>query len=407
MFCVNYKDHPHIEDVEFIDVPPVEGVKDATIAQLVRLFANQYNFNHDDVLIIGDADMVVAKNIFTAPLPASYGFDLTGRSEIPMCYVEATAAQWLEMMGASHLSIPDKAFSETWEDYWSTDQQLLTAKAKEYGFDRITFVDRGNNNKHGLPTGRWDRHDWSNVPDDIIDVHMVRNDWPKQFEVCKRLWPGDNFGWLADYAISVGGATQLASMISDKKKKEVYQLHLNDLAKKCPEWLQGVSNWSNHRPMLLLALSLSSHLRVTELGSGDGSTKYLQDYCDEHSRLFESLDGNKEWCEKTGSRYVENWDALIAEQNKYMHSVIFIDHAPGERRWSDTVALANSADILVLHDTEEGGAGDYKWNQAIPNFRYHLHYNRHGGGAGASMVSNTIDVTVYKGLTLGAFRFDD
>lgn len=178
----------------------VEGVKDSTLAQLGRLFAHQIlqGIPDDAVIITGDADMVIAKDIFTHEGDiVSYGFDLTGRSEIPICYVKATAAKWRELMG--EFTIPPKAYSDKWEDYWSVDQQLLTQHAHEYGMGRITFVDRGNQNKHGLPTGRWDRHDWSHIPDDIIDVHMKRNDWDAQIQVFQRLWPGEDYSFILKF----------------------------------------------------------------------------------------------------------------------------------------------------------------------------------------------------------------
>lgn len=176
---------------------PHEGVKDSTIAQVQRLF-EWMKCQPDDILVTGDADMVIAKDIFTHEGDiVSYGYNLTGRSEIPICYVKATAAKWKELMG--EFTIPPKAYSDKWEDYWSVDQQLLTQRAHEYGMNRITFVDRGNQNKHGLPTGRWDRFDWAHIPDDIIDVHMKRNDWDAQIQVFQRLWPGEDYSFILKF----------------------------------------------------------------------------------------------------------------------------------------------------------------------------------------------------------------
>lgn len=179
---------------------PHEGVKDSTIAQVQRLF-EWMNAQPDDIIITGDADMVIAKDIFTHDVSQgqiiSYGYDLTGRSELPICYVKATAGKWRELM--REFTIPEKAYSERWEDFWSVDQQLLTQRANEYGMEKITFIDRGNQNKHGLPTGRWDRHDWNHIPEDIIDVHMKRNDWDAQIEVSQRLWPGEDYSFILKF----------------------------------------------------------------------------------------------------------------------------------------------------------------------------------------------------------------
>lgn len=144
-----------------------------------------------------------------------------------------------------------------------------------------------------------------------------------------------------------------------------------------------------------------------ELGSGEGSTPYLRKYCQGAGRTFRSFDNSEEWCEKTGASYVGNWDDLIEKTLQYHHGVIFIDHAPGERRHLDAIALANAADILVLHDTEVGGAGNYMWDKAWPHFKYRLNYNKTGGGAGATAVSNKIDLNQFRGLKLGEYQFDN
>lgn len=183
-----------------------DGVKESTLAQLSRLFAHTF-FKDEDILITADADMVIARDIFTHDVSQgqiiSYGYDLTGRSELPICYVKAIAAKWRELMG--EFTIPEKAHSDKWEDYWSVDQQLLTQRAREYGMDKITFVDRGNQNKHGLPTGRWDRHDWAHIPDSIIDVHMKRNDWEAQIQVAERLWPGEDHSFITKFREALNG----------------------------------------------------------------------------------------------------------------------------------------------------------------------------------------------------------
>lgn len=172
-------------------------------------------------------------------------------------------------------------------------------------------------------------------------------------------------------------------------------------------FLTGVTgNWNNHLPLLYLSLCLTEDA-VMELGSGDGSTAYLRSYCEAHGRRFQTFDNNKMWCDKTGSEFIEDWNPLIAGAAGANRGLIFIDHAPGERRADDAIKLANAADILVLHDTEEGGAGDYKWDKAWPHFTYRLNYNKNGGGAGATAVSNKIDLNRFRGLCLGQFTFDN
>lgn len=187
-----------------------------------------------------------------------------------------------------------------------------------------------------------------------------------------------------------------------------YQELLDDIAENDRHgFLKGIeNNWCNHRGMLLLAMYLTEGL-VVELGSGEGSTPFLRQECEATGRDFRSFDNNKEWCDKTGAEYIEDWDGLLTQLSGTKIGLLFIDHAPGERRSGDALYMANEADVLVLHDTEEGGAGDYRWNLLWPAVLHRLNFNRLGGGAGATAVSNTIDLNRFRGLSLGQYTFDD
>lgn len=168
-------------------------------------------------------------------------------------------------------------------------------------------------------------------------------------------------------------------------------------------FLQGINgNWDNHRICLLLALALTEG-RVFEYGAGEGSTPYLRAYCKENKRNFYTLDSNKEWANKMESIYVENWRT---SPEWFQCGVAFVDLAPGEDRVYAILQLHEKADIIVIHDTEEGGAGDYKFEKIWHLFKYRLNYNRLGGGAGATAVSNKIDLNQFRGLKLGEFAFD-
>jgi len=175
------------------------------------------------------------------------------------------------------------------------------------------------------------------------------------------------------------------------------------------EFLKSVTgNWNNHLPLLLLALRLTDNAfertDVVELGSGLGSTKYLRDYCGERSRYFNSYDNNKEWAEKCGAQYVDDWDGAPIWQSC---GLLFVDHAPGEHRKVAIERMKDKAEIIVIHDTEEGGQGDYRFDTIWHLFKYRLNYNKTGGGAGATAVSNTIDLNRFRGLSLGQFTFDN
>ena len=172
-------------------------------------------------------------------------------------------------------------------------------------------------------------------------------------------------------------------------------------------FLSNVDNWSSHRPLLYLALQLTneSKLPVLEMGCGEGSSHYLQNYCNETDRKLVSYDSNKEWAEKYNSVFVDDWwnRPDIFETN---YSVAFIDHAPGEHRWIAIKKLVDKCDIIVFHDAELFGAGDYKYENIRHLFKYELDYNLIGGGAGCSAVSNKINLDVFKVCSLTNFKFD-
>lgn len=170
------------------------------------------------------------------------------------------------------------------------------------------------------------------------------------------------------------------------------------------KFLEAVTgNWNNHLPLLLLGLHLTTG-DIYEYGSGEGSTKYLRDYCQANNRSFHSYDSNEEWAIKTGATHVEDWET---EAQWFGCGLAFVDLAPGEYRRIAIEHLATEADIIVIHDTEEGGAGDYKFDRIWRLFKYRLNYNKTGGGAGATAVSNKIDLNKFRGLKLGAYQFDN
>lgn len=152
--------------------------------------------------------------------------------------------------------------------------------------------------------------------------------------------------------------------------------------------------------MLLLGLQVSKG-DVVELGSGEGSTMLLRNYCEDHERKFTSYDNNEDWALKTGAIWIRDWQTDIEWVNPC--GLLFIDSAPGEFRREMLMIMHSLADVIVIHDSEENGAGDY--NLDFSMFKYRLNYNLRGGGAGTTMVSNKIDVTKYEGDFYG-YRFE-
>lgn len=189
------------------------------------------------------------------------------------------------------------------------------------------------------------------------------------------------------------------------KQDELNWLTANDELRENSFLKKSENNWDTHRPMLLLGLHLTDPSSgVIEMGCGYGSTPFLRSYC-KGVRILLSFDNSEDWACKMNERYVPDWDKSDIWQQPC--GLLFVDHAPGEHRWKAIAAMVDKADIIVYHDNEIGGAGNYQYSRIEHLFKYSLHYNRNGGGAGCTMVSNKIDVSAYRGLSLGQFKFDE
>lgn len=151
-----------------------------TQVQVSRLFAGKYI--EDGMVMLGDVDMIPLANYWnpTADHITVYGFDLTGRSQYPICYIAMTAEKWRRM-------IPEKTMPELLNKYpnaksddfykwWGVDQEIITERINQRKEkDELVLIDRGFTNR--LAKGRVDRAAWEqtiNSPDQKIDAHCLR-----------------------------------------------------------------------------------------------------------------------------------------------------------------------------------------------------------------------------------------
>jgi hypothetical protein len=161
------------------------------------------------------------------------------------------------------------------------------------------------------------------------------------------------------------------------------------------QFCKDMTNDNNHRLLLWSALKATKG-NVVEFGSGWGSTQYLRKYCKDSKRTFLTFDYTEDWAKLHQSTFVNDW-AIINPTG----GVILIDHSPGEQRYKCIQRLKDNFDIFVLHDSEPVGAGDYKYQSIYPLFKYRADVKT--DGAWATALSNTIDVTQFKGETYNEF----
>jgi hypothetical protein len=146
---------------------------------------------------------------------------------------------------------------------------------------------------------------------------------------------------------------------------------------------------------------------VFEMGCGDYSTPILHAICSVQNRQLLSTDTSKNWLDLFQDMksemhefiYVpvydddwlknpkpEKWDSI----GNQTWGVVFIDHRPGERRKVDIARFANSADVIVVHDTE---TLSYGYEPILNTFKYRYDYVRYT--TRTTLVSNSIDVNQF------------
>lgn len=176
---------------------------DSTNAQLGRLYTRM--LDEDLTVTLSDADMFIGSDFLYKrfDLINVFGHDLTGREHIPICYVTMTGWQWREIIGDD---MEDDIKKYCGANQWVWDQDILTAKLKAYGYEKINFIDRGTDPaNHNLPLGRWDRYGGFIRPHGVIhDCHLPRQPysdawWPVIKEMCLSLYPAADWGWLDTY----------------------------------------------------------------------------------------------------------------------------------------------------------------------------------------------------------------
>lgn len=157
----------------------LNGYRDETITQVMRLYASDY-LKGDALLMTSDADMIPLSDYWQPALTdiTCYGHDLTGYVHQPMCYVAMLSSKWSEVMNLTGNMYNDmrrdlaetKAKSDSWSEWWQVDQDLLTDRLSRVN---VAKVDRGIEPGSHLPYGRVDRAGMKWVQDPI-DFHAPK-----------------------------------------------------------------------------------------------------------------------------------------------------------------------------------------------------------------------------------------
>lgn len=130
--------------------------------------------------------------------------------------------------------------------------------------------------------------------------------------------------------------------------------------------------YTTHMGVLLKVLQMSQG-DVVELGTGLFSTPLLHWVCKDMNRLLISYENNSDYYSIARQyqsrlhriRFVTNYNEVDTKTHR---GLVFIDHQPDETRGDITLLFKDSADYIVLHDTEDPETNNY--TKAWPYFKY-------------------------------------
>jgi len=153
-------------------------------------------------------------------------------------------------------------------------------------------------------------------------------------------------------------------------------------------------NYSTHNAMLLKIFQLSKG-DVVECGGGIFSTPLLHWACKLADRKLISYEQDPAYYQFERQfqsrqhiiRFVENWDDIDTKTHRGM---VFIDHHPPERRMIELERFKDSADYIVVHDTERESR-EYNRQEVFDLFKYK--YTWKGCRPWTSVFSNFHDLS--------------
>lgn len=176
--------------------------------------------------------------------------------------------------------------------------------------------------------------------------------------------------------------------------------------------LFAANDYNSHRPMLWLALEKIKPGLVVEFGAGYGSTPLLHEYCIYQNRPFQSFESRQEWADefvrmnyinKIKCQAVKDWNE-VDDYIKEPIRILFIDCAPGEIRKDLIRKYADSATVIIAHDTQASADHDYQMSGALNSLKYRCDLVIKGLPQ-TTAVSNVYDFKTWKGLKIGHYEF--
>ena len=157
------------------------------------------------------------------------------------------------------------------------------------------------------------------------------------------------------------------------------------------KYLKG---WSSHMPVLIRFLEKST-LPILELGSGIFSTPFLHWYSREKKLQLFTYEDNSEFFNFADQyksknhhiRLTKDWEDI----EKIHWGVVLIDQST-ENRAKTAIALKDSADYIILHDSQDEKT--YGYDEVYKHFKYRYDYKE--AKPWTTVVSNFKDLSNLK-----------
>lgn len=136
------------------------------------------------------------------------------------------------------------------------------------------------------------------------------------------------------------------------------------------------AGWGTHLPVLAAMVAIARPGPVLELGAGHYSTPLLHAMCRALGTRLVTIDSDPRWLRKF--RSLATLGHRICDRSAYAFadedwSVALVDNAMGERA-GDIIALANRAELVVVHDSNFPEL--YGYEEAFAKFKYRADYRR-------------------------------
>lgn len=157
------------------------------------------------------------------------------------------------------------------------------------------------------------------------------------------------------------------------------------------------SSGATHIPLLIRVFNISEG-DVLEVGTGYFSTLMLDWLAQISERHVYSYENEPKWYER--AKAYENYyhhivfckDWHLADFDQKHWGMAFIDHHPAYRRAIEIARLADKADYIVLHDSDQRSntKGGYHYNDIWSLFKYRYDFKKLWPGT--SVVSNFKDL---------------